>query len=317
MSLTSTASKRPVATVRGLPAPGSVGAWLLAVRPATLPAGVVPVAVGAAVAYATAPTRILPILAALAGALLLQMVANLSNDLFDHRKGADTAARLGPTRVVQAGLLSPRAVATGTAILIVLASLVGLYLTANSGPWILLIGASAILSALAYTGGPYPLGYHGLGELFVILYFGFVAVMGTVYVGSGTIPPLALWASVPPGALAAGILVVNNIRDRETDVRAGKRTLAVRWGRSAATAEYAALLLFAYATPLLLWGLGLNGLLVVLPLATLPWAWSRLRRVSRDEGRALNASLSGTSALLVAFGLLFSLGIWLDALGLP
>ncbi|HOU94862.1 MAG TPA: 1,4-dihydroxy-2-naphthoate polyprenyltransferase [Polyangiaceae bacterium] len=295
-----------------LPRPGSIAAWVLAARPATLPAAVVPVAIGAAVARREGTLLPGPVLGALAGALLLQILSNLANDVFDFERGADTSARLGPPRAVQSGLLTPRAVRVGMAAVMGTLVGVGLYLAAVSSPWIVVAGVASILSALAYTGGPFPIGYHGLGELFVFLFFGLVAVTGTTFVVLGTVPPLALFASVPPGTLAAAILVVNNVRDRDTDVLAGKRTLAVRWGRSAARLEYAGLVAIAYATPVALWLLGLVGPLVLAPLSTLPLAGWRVLRLFVDEGRALNRSLVGTAALTLGFGLIFAAALAFD-----
>ncbi len=300
-----------------LPRPGSLAAWVLAIRPATLPAALVPVTIGAAVAWREGVVRVGPLLGALSGALLLQILSNLANDVFDFQRGADNGARLGPTRAVQAKLLTARAVYGGIGVAIGVLLAVGTYLAAVAGPWILVIGVASILSALAYTGGPYPIGYHGLGEVFVILFFGFVAVTGTVFVAQGTVPLLALLASVPPGTLAAAILVVNNVRDRDTDVVAGKRTLAVRWGRPAARLEYAGFFACAYLTPPALWLLGIAGPRVLAPLATLPLAGWRLLRLWKDEGRALNRSLVGTALLTLAFGLLFAAGIALDPNGSP
>ncbi len=285
---------------------------MLATRPATLPAAVVPVAIGAAVAQREGTLRASPVLGALAGALLLQILSNLANDVFDFQRGADTSARLGPPRAVQSGLLTPRAVQIGMLTVIGTLVGVGLYLAAAAGPWVVVVGVASLLSALAYTGGPYPIGYHGLGELFVFLFFGVVAVTGTTFVVLGTVPPLALFASVPPGTLAAAILVVNNLRDRDTDVLAGKRTLAVRWGRAAARLEYAGLVAIAYATPLALWLLGLVGAPVLAPLATLPLAGWRVLRLYTDEGRALNRSLVGTAALTLVFGLIFATSLAFD-----
>jgi 1,4-dihydroxy-2-naphthoate octaprenyltransferase len=294
-------------------APGSLRAWLLAARPATLSAAIVPVAVGTACAHASGGVRGGPALAALAGALLLQIGANFANDVFDFEKGADTHERLGPTRAVQAGLLRPGSVRLGMLAVFGLALAIGAYLTAVAGVVILAVGLAAIASAIAYTGGPYPLGYHGLGDLFVMIFFGFVAVCGTAFVQLGFVPDIAWWSSVPIGGLATAILVVNNLRDRQTDVRAGKRTLAVRLGRRGAVTEYALLLAAAYAVPVLLvvtralrpWGL--------LPLATLPLALILLRSVARDEGRDLNPALVRTAQLLLLFGLTFAAGITLGA----
>jgi 1,4-dihydroxy-2-naphthoate octaprenyltransferase len=272
-----------------------------------------PVALGVAVAHAEGEFRLGPALAAFGGAMLLQILANLSNDLFDFERGADTSERLGPTRVVQAGLLGKRAVRTGVGVTVALALTVGAYLTAVAGPAVVAIGIASILAALAYTGGPYPLGYNGLGEVFVVIFFGFVAVSGTVFVQSGEVPALAWWVSVPPGFLASAILVVNNVRDRETDLRAGKRTLAVRWGRRAAIAEYAALVGTSYLVPLALVALGWLSWSALLPLLTLPVAQRLVRRVASEHGRLLNHRLVGTAQLLLAFSALFALGIVLGS----
>ncbi|HEY3668754.1 MAG TPA: 1,4-dihydroxy-2-naphthoate octaprenyltransferase, partial [Polyangiaceae bacterium] len=201
---------------------GSLAAWVLASRPKTLSAAAVPVLVGTACASARGPVRWGTALASLLGALLLQVGANFANDVFDYEKGADTAARLGPTRAVQAGLISAKSMRRGMTLVFLAALALGLYLTSVAGPIILLIGCASIASAIAYTGGPYPLGYHGLGDVFVFVFFGLVAVCGTVFVELGSVPGLAIWCSLPVGALATAILVVNNLRDRETDLGAGK-----------------------------------------------------------------------------------------------
>lgn len=296
----------------GVPAqavrPGSLRAWVLASRPATLTAAVVPVVVGTAVSHALGDFKKGPAVAALLGAILIQIATNFANDVFDHEKGADTEERLGPTRAVQAGLLTPRAVRTGMLVTIALAVATGIYLTWSAGWPIVAIGLASILSGLAYTGGPYPLGYHGLGDLFVLAFFGFVAVCGTVFVETGAVPPLAILASIPVGALATAILIVNNLRDRHTDVKAGKRTLAVRFGRRAALGEYALLLLAAHAVPLAL-AIRHATPILLLPLATLPLAALLFHRITRTEGRALNPCLAHTAKLLLAFGLLFSVSL--------
>ncbi len=182
--------------------PGSFRAWVLASRPATLTAAVVPVMVGTAVSHALGDFNKGPAVAALLGSILIQIATNFANDVFDHEKGADTEERLGPTRAVQAGLLTPRAVRTGMLVTIALAVATGIYLTWSAGWPIVAIGVASILSGLAYTGGPYPLGYHGLGDVFVMAFFGFVAVCGTVFVETGAVPPLAILASIPVGAIA-------------------------------------------------------------------------------------------------------------------
>lgn len=282
----------------------SVGAWVLACRPQTLPAAFVPVAVGTACAIQAGGFRAGPAAAALAGALLIQIGTNLANDVFDAEKGADTAERLGPTRAVQAGLLTARQVKIGIAVAFALATLCGVYLTAVAGPVVIAIGLASLASGLAYTGGPWPLGYYGLGDLFVLLFFGFVAVCGTAWVQLGTVPPLAWWAAAPIGALATAILVVNNVRDRDTDLKAGKRTLAVRLGRRAAHLEYAALLLVAYLVPIAIVVLDLLSPWALLPLATAPLALLLYRRlIAAKDGPTHNAILIGTAHLLVAYGL--------------
>jgi len=294
-------------------APGSLRAWLLAARPATLTAALVPVAVGTACAYAEGGFRSGPALAALAGALLLQIGANFANDVFDYEKGADTAQRLGPTRAVQAGLLQARSLRIGMLVVFVLALAVGAYLAAVAGAVIIALGLAAIASAIAYTGGPYPLGYHGLGDLFVMVFFGFVAVCGTAFVQLGRVPSIAWWAAVPVGALATAILVVNNVRDRDTDARAGKRTLAVRLGRRGAIAEYVLLLAAAYLVPPLLAASDRLGHWVLLPEATLPLGLRLAVRLPREQGAALNATLVQTAKLLLFFGLALAAGIALGA----
>ncbi len=306
-------ARRPPGARPATASPGPVRRWVMAIRPATLPAAVSPVLVGTAVAFADDGFRWGPALAALAGALLLQIGANLANDLFDYEKGADTEHRLGPTRVVQSGLLSASAVRRATALVFGLALLVGVYLTWVAGWVVVAIGLGSIAAAIAYTGGPYPLGYNGLGDLAVFLFFGLVAVCGTTYVQAGRVPGLAWVAAIPVGTLITAILVVNNIRDIHTDAAAGKRTLAVRLRRPGAVAEYALLLAAAYAVPPALVLTGRLDAWVLLPLITAPLAVRLWTRVARDTGRALNPSLGRTASLGVVFGGLFALGIVLGA----
>ncbi|MDP9469125.1 MAG: 1,4-dihydroxy-2-naphthoate polyprenyltransferase [Chloroflexota bacterium] len=279
--------------------------WLLAARPKTLPAAVAPVIVGTAIAAADGGFYFPAAVAAFAVALLLQIGANLANDVFDFRRGADVN-RLGPVRVTQSGLIPPERVLLATGLVLGAAMLVGVYLVWRGGWPILLLGLLAILSALAYTGGPAPLGYHGLGDLFVFLFFGAVAVAGTAYVQTQELTRLAVAASVPVGCLATAILVVNNLRDVETDRVAGKRTLAVRLGAPATRLEYALLLAAAYLTPPLLWLTDLISAWWWLPWLTLPLAAALVRRVARETGPALNARLASTARLQLLFGLLFA-----------
>jgi len=282
--------------------------WIAAARLRTLPAAVVPVVVGTACAAATGGAAPGPALAALGGALAIQIGTNFANDVFDAERGADGPDRIGPLRAVSAGLITPRAMKRAMIAAFGVATLLGLYLVAVAGWPVIAIGAASILSGIAYTGGPWPLGYHGLGDVFVMVFFGFVAVCGTAFVQVGSVPWLAVVAALPVGALATAILVVNNIRDRATDVRAGKRTLAVRWGRRAAIAEYAVLLVVAYAVPL---GLALCGRpWTALPLASVPLAVVRLRAViAADTGPAFNRCLATTAQLLLVHGALFTLGL--------
>ena len=293
-----------------LPRRGGAGAWWLAARPRTLPAAAAPVAIGTALAVADGHGAILPATAALAGALLLQIGANLANDVFDFEKGVDTEARLGPPRAAQLGLLSTAALRRGTALVFGLAALVGLYLVARGGWPIAALGALSIAAGLAYTGGPYPLGYHGWGDAAVFLFFGIAAVCGTYWVQALALPPRVLGAALPVGALATAILVVNNLRDIETDRRAGKRTLAVRLGRRAARIEYGLLVIGAYATCALLWWAGSFSAWVLLPCLSLPLALRLVRRIAREDGPSLNDALARTARLELAFALLFSAG-WL------
>jgi 1,4-dihydroxy-2-naphthoate octaprenyltransferase len=289
--------------------PASFEAWVLAARPPTLSAAIVPVAVGTACAAAAGGLRPLPALAALTGALLLQIAANFANDVFDYEKGADTAERLGPVRAVQAGLLSAKSVRRALVLVLSLALLVGVYLTFVAGPTVVVIGLASMAAAVAYTGGPYPLGYHGLGDLFVLVFFGFVAVLGTVFVQVGHVTPLSIWAAVPVGALATAILVVNNLRDVATDRKAGKHTLAVRLGEKGAVFEYALLVTAAYVVPAALFLSGQAGPGVLAPLVTLPVAVRLVYAVARERGRSLNPLLARTAKLLFLYGLLFALGL--------
>jgi 1,4-dihydroxy-2-naphthoate octaprenyltransferase len=294
-------------------APGSLQAWLLASRPATLTAAVAPVLVGTACAFHEGTVRSEAFLATLTGAGCLQIASNFANDVFDHEKGADTDERLGPTRAVQAGLVSARQMKKGLVVALGLALLVGSYLTWLSGWPIVAIGLSSMVAAVAYTGGPYPLGYHGLGDLFVMIFFGFVAVCGTAYVHLGEVPLLAWASALPVGSLITNILVVNNLRDRETDAQVGKRTLAVRFGRRGAEFQYFGLVLLAYAVPVVLWALGRLNLWGLLPLLSAPLALKNVVGVRREEGRALNRLLGASARLVFVFGALFASGIYLSA----
>jgi len=303
--------------------PSAVRTWILAARPHTLPAAGAGVAVGLGAALATgAPLRLDTALACLAVALLLQVLANFANDLSDFRRGADTPDRQGPLRVAASGLVTERQLEVAIAITIGLAGLVGLYLVLVGGWALLAIGVLAVVAALAYTGGPFPYGYRAMGEIFVFIFFGLVAVAGTAYLQSLTLDPLYVVAAVPPGALITAILVVNNLRDIPTDTAAGKRTLAVVLGKRQTQGEYGALLGVAYAVPVFLFlswmaaGVGPTGAgtpllpAVLLPLLTLPKASVLLRAVRTfREPRELNLVLKGTASLSLWFGVLFAVGL--------
>ncbi|OGO50510.1 MAG: 1,4-dihydroxy-2-naphthoate polyprenyltransferase [Chloroflexi bacterium RBG_16_68_14] len=285
--------------------------WLTAARPATLSAAVAPVLVGAAAAGADGHFRPPVFAATLAAALLIQIGTNLANDLFDFERGADTAERLGPPRVAQSGLIPPEQVRLGTYVAFGAAAGLGLYLMFVGGWPIVAIGVLSIAAGVAYTGGPWPLGYHGLGDLLVFVFFGLVALAGTYYLQAEELSVVALVAAVPVGLLVTAILVANNLRDIETDARAGKRTLAVRLGERPTRLQYALLVLGAYAClPALL--LVDVGAWAWLPWLTLPLALVLSRTVLLGaRGRALNPVLKWTAQLHLAFGSLLALGLLL------
>lgn len=286
-----------------------IHAWVLASRPRTLLAAVAPVMVGAACALAAGRLRVMPALAALLGAVLLQIGANLANDAFDFERGADQGDRLGPMRAAQAGLLSPADLKRGMVAVFLAATAIGVYLTAVAGIAIVIIGVASIAGAVAYTGGPIPLGYRGLGEVLVIVFFGFVAVCGTAFVCAGFVPPSAWWGALPVGFLAAAILVANNIRDVEQDARAGKRTLAVIFGESAARREYAALVIASFASVPVACAVGAASPWVLLVFLTLPLARRPLALSLVARGAALNECLAKTAVLLFAFSAALAAGI--------
>jgi 1,4-dihydroxy-2-naphthoate polyprenyltransferase len=292
------------------PRPGSLAVWVMAARPRTLTAAVVPVLVGTAVAVADHAFRPLPAAAALLGAILIQIGTNLANDYFDAAKGADKERR-GPTRVTQAGLATGRQMRAAIAITFGLAILCGAYLAAVAGWPIVIIGLFSILSGLAYTGGPYPLGYHGLGDLFVFVFFGLTATMGTYYVQARRLTGLSLWAALPMGFFTVAILVANNLRDMDSDRRAGKRTLVARYGRRFGQIEYAAAVLLSFAVPVLLVVSRTLRPAGLLPLLALPLAWAMIRAAFATSPSLQGhlRLLAGTSWLLLAYGLLFGLGI--------
>ncbi len=283
--------------------------WVLAARPKTLPAAASPVLVGSALAFEVGGFALGPALAALFGALFLQVGSNLANDVYDFERGVDTASRLGPVRVTQAGLLTVEDVKHGMWLAFYLAAVIGAYLTAIAGWPVVVIGLASIVAAIAYTGGPFPLGYRGLGDLFVLLFFGFVAVCGTVWVQVGTILPAAWPAGLMVGCLASAILVVNNVRDHETDRIAGKRTLPVMFGRTFGVIEYAVLLIVAFASAYAMVWFRYVSAWALISYLTLPIAIVLFLHVRKYRGPVLNHTLAQTAKLLFLFSALFSMGV--------
>ncbi len=283
--------------------------WVLAVRPKTLPAAAAPVIVGSALAVNAGHWQWLPALAALCGALLLQIGSNLANDVFDYEKGADSGERFGPLRVTQSGWLTPAEVKGGMWIIFGLAMLLGIYLFFHAGWVILVIGLAAILSAIAYTGGPFPLGYHGLGDLFVFIFFGLVATVGTYYIQTGTTTSTVWWMGSAIGLLIVNVLVVNNLRDLDSDRIAGKQTLAVRLGRKGARIEYWIVMSGAYTIPIFLWLYGNLTIGSLAVLLSIPLALRLVRSIYQDIGIQLNKTLAGTGQLSLIYALLFAIGI--------
>jgi 1,4-dihydroxy-2-naphthoate polyprenyltransferase len=286
--------------------------WLMAARPRTLPAAVAPVLVGTALAATEGTFRPLTFVAAMLGAIFIQIGTNLSNDYSDARRGADAEDRLGPVRVTAGGLVPPRQVLVATYVAFGLAVLAGAYLIATAGWELLLIGVASILAGVLYTGGPRPYGYEGLGEVFVFLFFGVVAVTGSYFAQVERLTWEAFVLAVPVGLLASAILVVNNVRDLETDRRAGKRTLAVRLGRNRARTLYAAMVYGAFVVAPLPWLAGSDELSawLLLPLLALPPAVPVVRTVrSRTDGPSLNGALAKTGMLQLGFCSLLSAGI--------
>ena len=295
--------------------PDGLRVWLMAARPRTLPAAIAPVLVGTAAAVeASGELRVGPFAAALAGSILIQIGTNLANDYSDAKRGADDVDRLGPVRVTASGLVAPRRVLVATWLAFAAALAVGIYLATVAGPVILAVGAVSIVAGVLYTGGPRPYGYAGLGELFVFLFFGLVAVNGSYFVQLERLDWLPFALSIPVGMLSTAILVVNNVRDLETDRRAGKMTLAVRLGRERARRLYAALVLGSFA--LLAIGLAVaeGPAWGLLGLGALPIVPGPLRAVAeRTDGPSLNGALAQTGAILGVFSLLIAAGLLIAA----
>lgn len=283
--------------------------WWLAIRPKTLPAAVGPVAVGTAVAVADDHFLAIPALGCFLGAMLLQIGVNLANDYFDFKNNIDSEERQGPIRVTQSGLIPPEDVKRAMIICLVLAALVFLYLGVVGGPPIIFVGIASVLAALAYSGGPYPIASNGLGEIFVFIFFGLVAVGGTYYIQAKDLTTVALMAAVPPGLLITAIMVVNNLRDIDTDKKAGKNTLAVILGRYRTIVEYKILIGASYLIPMLMLMMGMADAFILLPFTTLPMARALIIKVECDLGSNLNELLASTARLSLLYSVMFSFGL--------
>jgi 1,4-dihydroxy-2-naphthoate polyprenyltransferase len=284
--------------------------WLVASRPRTLPAAIAPVLVGTSLAGTEGTFKPLRFACALIGSIFIQIGTNLANDYSDARRGADTEDRLGPVRVTAGGLMPPRNVLIGTYVAFGVAVAAGAYLIAVAGWQLLLVGAASIAAGVLYTGGPRPYGYEGLGELFVFLFFGVVAVVGSYFVQVEKLEWEAFALSLPVGLLASAILVVNNVRDVDTDRRAGKRTLAVKLGRGGARNLFDAMLAVAFVAPVAIAASGALTAWILLPLLSIPLAIPLRRAVrARTDGPSLNGALAGTGRLLALYSLLLSVGV--------
>lgn len=284
--------------------------WLRAARPQTLTASVVPVMVGASLAFNHNQFRIDTTLVALVCALLIQIGTNFANDYYDFVKGADTEDRIGFERATALGLVKPRQMLTATIITMCLAFLTGLYLVWIGGWVILAIGILSLLFGVLYTGGPYPLGYNGLGDLFVFIFFGIIAVMGTYYVNALEWSSHSFLASLPVGALCVNILVVNNLRDIHQDKISGKKTLGVLFGEDTLKIEYLALLFLAFLIPIILYHFYSFEIWIMLPYLSLPMGWVLIKKVwYHEDKRELNKTLERTAQFMILFGILFSVGI--------
>ena len=286
--------------------------WWLAIRPRTLPAAGSPVLIGFAIAWSVGKFRWLPALVILACALLLQILANLVNDVGDFQKGTDTSGRLGPTRVTHSGLLTPRQVWPGVGVVIMLAVAGGAYLAWVGGWPVLVMGGAAILGAILYTIGPFSMSDYGTGDLFALIFFGVVSVVGTTYILTGQVYPLSWAGGVGAGALVTAILVVNNVRDIESDRKAGRKNIPVVWGRKAGEIEYLFMLVVAFSVPLAALVFGWANVWILLPWLCLPRGIQLLQRIQTlPAGPGFNKLLASTAQLVLIYSILFSIGVLL------
>jgi len=291
---------------------GGVSVWIAATRPKTLPAAISPVLVGASEAYRVGAFDVFPIIVCMAFAVLVQIGTNMANDYFDCIKGADTEERLGPERLVAAGKVSPKVMLYVAIGVFLLAFCIGLSLVWYRGWELLVVGVVSILFGYGYTGGPYPLAYHGLGDVFVIFFFGIVATAGTFYAVTGELSGIVLVQGLALGLLASNILVINNLRDRETDATAGKRTLIVRFGVGFGVSIYRIQYLISLGALLLIWR-QVESIWVLLPFVTLPLGLKASVAVAALQGRALNPLLGKSAAVLMLFSVSLSVALLLAA----
>ena len=283
--------------------------WILATRPKTLPAAASPVILGTALSYHDGIFHSFILLMTLLAAVLIQIGANFANDVYDYQKGTDRDDRLGPKRATQSGLITPEKMKQAMWRIFALAIFVGFYLAWVGGWPIVFIGLASIAAGIAYTGGPYPLGYHGLGDVFVFIFFGLIAVPGSYYLQTGIITSTSLWLGAALGMLSTAILVVNNIRDMETDIVTGKKTLAVRWGKSFSHIEFSILVIIPFIIPLCMWWNTRYNMSLLITLFALPIAVHLIIQLISKTGRELNKVLAGTARFLFIFTILFSLGL--------
>ena len=285
-----------------------MGNWLIAIRIKTLPAAISPVLLGTALAFHDGDSNPFTFLMTLLAAVLIQIGANFANDVYDFEKGSDREDRLGPQRATQSGLIPPEDMKKAMWKIFALAIGVGFYLAYVGGWPIVIIGLASIAAGIAYTGGPYPLGYHGFGDIFVFLFFGLIAVPGTYYLQTGSVTEFSLWLGAVMGMLATAILVVNNLRDRDADIISGKKTLAVRFGKTFSKIQFIMLVMLPFVLPFHLWRQW-NKMSFLLTLFTLPIAVHLIIQLFNNTGADLNKVLAGTARFLFIFTLLLSAGL--------
>ena len=285
-----------------------MNSWILASRLKTLPAAISPVIVGVSLAVHDSEFHLFTAFMTLLAAILIQIGANFANDVYDFLKGSDREDRLGPIRATQSGLISPENMKKGMWLVFTLAICVGFYLASIGGWPIVWIGLISIASGIAYTGGPYPLGYHGWGDVFVFIFFGIIAVPGTYYLQTGFVSDYSILFGIPLGALSTAILIVNNLRDADTDIKSGKRTLAVRFGKSFVKMEYIVMMILAFAIPIYILQLWDEFSLYII-LFLIPISVRHIQSLYSETGESLNLVLANTAKFLFHFSILLSIGL--------